>query len=452
MPSVTSDPSLAPGIVSQSQSLWDWPDSPVPSILSFQAVPSQPLPGRVSTATGLLSPDLLLARRLANFPDGLYDLSPSSTLTHFMAALMGDAGAGQLRRRQTTARLQSAVTGTSFYDLDSFYGALFGALRGPSGTLPASPATGSAFDPYTGLATADAWDGIYCADADFRERIIALARAITMGGTAPGLQALAEAVTGVPCAVYQTWALQEAAQESEITWSAIAGKYPYWLDFPAQDWNQLQGIPSYGGLGIGAWNEVIIQPRKSYPGTPDGLRQQAADTFGILSVAEVLKPAWVIVTVNLLQAAVDRPAPVRSLWADSDYWEITAPVTPPPGAAAACYATFSAAQQADGLPLQGSTDMPVPSPPYCQGQGTQYSYAADVTSVIAQVSTDHNLADVLDQLNYETTNFPSGQVTSWLPAWAVMLPARAASARTASPVTVQAAPYSGPRAPVKTAG
>src|SRR5260370_26023255 len=98
MPAVISDPSLNSGVINQNQSIFDFPDSPAPSILSFQAVPSQPLPDRVSTATGLLSPDLLLSERLKNFPGDLYDLHLSSTLMHFLSALMGDAAACQLRK------------------------------------------------------------------------------------------------------------------------------------------------------------------------------------------------------------------------------------------------------------------------------------------------------------------------------------------------------------------
>lgn len=140
MPAIVNDPSLSP-LIQQSSTIFDWPDTPAPSVLNFQIIPTQPLPDRTTTATGMLIPDLIISQRLVNFPPNLYDLNPSSALFHFMAALMGAGGAGQIRQRQLLARLQTALTSTSFYDLDSFYGSLFGALRGPSGSLPWNPAT-----------------------------------------------------------------------------------------------------------------------------------------------------------------------------------------------------------------------------------------------------------------------------------------------------------------------
>ena len=63
MPQVLRDTSLNPGIVNQDSSIFDYPNLKAPSILGFQVNPSQPLPDRTSTATGLLFPDLLLIRR-----------------------------------------------------------------------------------------------------------------------------------------------------------------------------------------------------------------------------------------------------------------------------------------------------------------------------------------------------------------------------------------------------
>ncbi len=445
-----SDPSLNSGVINQNQSIFDFPDSPAPSILSFQAVPSQPLPDRVSTATGLLSPDLLLSERLKNFPGDLYDLHLSSTLMHFLSALMGDAGAGQLRKLQTVARLQSAITGSNFYDLDSFYGALFGALRGPDGSLPANPATGTTFSPYTDLATADAWDGIYSADAVFRDRVVALAKAITLGGTLRGLTAIAEAISGVPCFGYETWALidsQGAQGAPAVLWSVLEARYPTWNAIGSQTWDQLQGVIIYGGLGINARNEIILQPRRSYPGTPAGRRQMAADTYGILRVTEVLKPAFSLVTVSTSEPPVQVPVPIRSIWADSEYQEIIPRVTLASPSDPA-YATYLNAQQPDGNLPDPSSALAPPAPPFSRSSGTQYSCAGDVTSASAQVTQGSDFGNPVGQNDYEITIFPSGASFPWLPSQALMDQVRAASARSASSVAVIAAPYTGPRVPV----
>ena len=450
MPQVVSDPSLNPGIIlNGGTSLFAFPDTPAASILSFQAVPTQPLPDGVTTATGLLVPDLQLSQRLRNFPPEIYDLAPSSVLSHFMQALLGDAGAGQLRKRQTVARLQSAVTSTSFYDLDSFYGALFGAIRGPSGSLPINPGTGVTFTPYSDLASQDGWDEIEAIDAKFRERIVALARAITLGGTVPGMQALGEAIAGVPCDVWEVWRLidTQGAEGSGNIWTTVEADWADWDSFPAGFmWQQLEGFIDFGGLGINARSEVIIQPRKSYPSTPAGLTEQASDLYGISRVCEVLQPAEALLTVNIKGIDPQIPVPIPAIWSDSEYWDIVQYVTPADIDDPA-YAPGVSSYQKGGQPT-GAT-FPQPSPPLSRHQGTQISYVSDVTTVQAEaLDADSSVDNTAD---YEQVVFPAGTV-SYLPRLAVMEQARAASARLASSVSVTAAPYSGPRIPVQTAG
>lgn len=456
MPAVVSDPSLRGNIITQQgPTIFDYPDTPQPSILQFQTLPTAPLPDRTATATGLLAPDLLFARRLANFPEALFDLSPGSSLMLFLKALMGDAGAGQLRKRQVVAQLQSAVTSTNFYDLDAFYGALFGALRGPDGALPQNPSTGNLASPYTDLATQDAWDDIYSIDAIFRERIIQLARAITMGGTRPGLQAIAEAITGVPCQVYEVWALIDAQglQGAPGSWAALQGQYPAWNAIPAgETWDELQSVVIYGGMGISARNEIIIVPRRTYDTTPAGQQQRAADEWGVLKVAEMLKPAASLVTVNTNGVQADRVVPITSMWADSEYWEVTTTVTPSEPASNPAYSVYLTSIQRNGKPVAADEALPTPYPPFSQSQGSQSSYVADVGNVQATSSTGpYDFVHALTRSNWETEHAPSGRTLSWKPQQALMTPAKAAAAVASSSVSMQSAPYSGPRMPVKSA-
>jgi hypothetical protein len=460
MPQVLSDASLNPGIVNQDTSIFDYPDTPATSLLSFQASPTQPLPDRTSTATGLLCPDLLLIRRLANFPPQVWNLTPDSLLVRFMAALLGPAGAGQLRQRQLTARLQSAIGGTHIYDLDAFYGALFSARRTNAAALPVNPSTGVTFDPYNDLATADGWDEIHAADAIYRERVIQLARAISLGGTVPGIQAMAEAIVRVPCRVYETGQLVNLQGPETLTgntWAAVQSTFPFWSSFAGKAWSQLQATVSYGGLAINAINEIVIQPQKTYKSDLASQQQAVADTSGILDVVRRLAPAFALISVDTTGSLVDSVVPIASLWSDSDYWEVIAKVSPPDPAAPP-YVGYVRAYDRGGQAVDSALPMKPGKPAFTQGQGWQYSYAGAVSQAFASTHEPFTSPTAVldapkqDRQNYETVHFPGARPVSYLPAWGLADPVTTAAGRAASPTAMVAAQYSGSRAPVMTHG
>ena len=476
MPQVLRDSSLQPGIVNQDKSIFDYPNTPAPSILTLQVPASQPLPERTSTATGLLFPDLLIAQRLANFPEQVYSLDPSSVLVRFMTALMGPAGAGQLRQRQLVARLQSGIQGTHFYDLDAFYGALFSANRTNAAALPQNPATGTTFSPYTDLATADGWDQIHAADAIYRERVIQLARAIALGGTVPGIQAMAEAIVRVPCNVYEVWRLidyQEPENGAGFTWAQLQAIYPTWATVSGTSWDALMGIVEYGGLGTNVRNEVIIQPQKSYGSSLASQQQAVADADGIFDVVRTLAPAFSIISVDTTGSIVDSPVTIAGAAADSSYWEIISKVTVPnpstptpapvPGTPSVPTAPDPYSGHRGAWDPGGLQDPFLPMkpgvPPFSQSQGGQYSYAGTVaqvfggsfdpaTSSVASVLE----SDIRNLKNFQVVHQPGGNQVSFEPVLGVIDPVTAAAGRASNPAFFKAAPYSGPRAPVITAG
>lgn len=446
-------PQVLTGTVNQVVSnggtdLFSYPNVRQASILGLQVPPSQPLPPGTSTATNLLSPPLQVARQLANFPADVYDTAPTSMLYHFMQALLGDAGTGQLLKRNMISRLQQAITSTRFYDLDSFYGALFGAQRGPSGAIPVSPATGQPVSPYTDLASPDGWDEIEAADAAYREKIIALGKAITLGGTMPGMIALAEAVTGVTCQGWEAWRLGVSGGPATVTWAQVAAAYPGWTDAEGRTWGALDGyVPDIDVNGIPS--AVVLEPRKVYGTDAAGLAEQGSDMFGALSVAEALRPAASVVSFAAGGIASMRPLPVAGCWSDSENWELVHVVTPPDPSVpaylgiAASYQGVNAGQLPAGSYVQ-------PRPPLCRSGSGQYSYAREVTSVSSRAvqGWDPGSAQVTDGQDCQSVVFPGGRSASYPAAQAVMPPGRAESARTASSVAVRCAPYSGPRVPV----
>lgn len=458
MPQVLTDPTMNTGVITNGGTdLFSWPNVNPGSVLGLQTPPTQPLPPGTDTATNLLAPDLQVIQQLRNFPGNVYDITPSSLLVHFMTALLGNAGTGQLRKRQMVARLQQAITSAQFYDLDSFYGSLFGAQRGPAGALPVNPNTSLPVSPYTDLASADAWDEVKALDATFRERVIQLARAITLGATVPGMQALAEAVSGVECTVWEVWRMLDNAEGPAPgfqTWQQVSASDPYWSSFGGSEtWQSVEGVVSYAGLfGNGTPQEIVIQPKKTYTSSVTDQQQEGADKFGILSVVEVLRPAASLITVDTTAPQIAVPAQIASAWADSQYWEIVQVVTPSNPASPA-YEAISDSYQGSNAGELPAGSFVVPKPPLSCSSGSQYSYAADVTTVTAAAvqGTDPNSSQVSDGQDFETVVFPGASTVQYAPAQAIMPPGQAQTARTASPVSVLCAPYSGPRVPVQRA-
>jgi hypothetical protein len=424
-----------PDIVNQSTTIFDYPDTPSTSLLQLQTVASQPLPADLSTATGLLSPSASSSTRLNHFPEEIYDLSDSSHLVRFLKTLLGDAGAGQLRKRQLIVRLQAVLTSTHFYDIDRFYGALFGAQRGLSGSLP--------MDPYLGTASSDGWDEVDATDAIFRERIVKLALAITLGGTPQGLQAMAEALTDVECDVYETWALLDwqGASIDATTWADVEAGFATWGDIDGTLWDDIEGSVIYGNLGLDLRNEVVIRPKKVYDSSVEGQRQLAEDTWGILRVLDVLKPADTIITVNTEGVALHRKAPISAITADSEYWEISSKAIPKP-VVKKWYNTIVPAY--DGRANPQGIDSAQPRPAFTSAQGQQWSYVGDVVGAVA--SSGNNNKD------YDVVHFPDKTTKTYLPTFATIDPKTAAAGRVASEGVTVAAPYSGPRKTVPTHG
>lgn len=89
MPQVQSDPALNQIITNGGEDLFSYPNVAQPSILDLQTDSTQPLPPGTGSDSQLLVPDLHVDVQLKNFPGNVYDVSPTSLLTHFMRALLG---------------------------------------------------------------------------------------------------------------------------------------------------------------------------------------------------------------------------------------------------------------------------------------------------------------------------------------------------------------------------
>lgn len=374
-------------MIQQSQGFFERAEQSASAILPLQTDPSLPEITGLSVATSMVLPDKALGTRLAHFPSDLYDLRETSHLRRFLATLIGDAGVGQLRKRNIFTQYQSALDSTHFYDLDRFYGAIFGLLRTTAELLP--------INPHTSTATASEWDEIDLRDATFRARIKKLASAINLGATYPGIKAAAEAITQAECEVYEVWSLLDTYG------SATMGKV--WDDIEAlgsyddiegispspsvPTWDDLLDQVTIGRTGVNNRSEVIVYPKKDYDriafedGEREAAIQKAEDVAALVRVLSVLKPASVLITVDPDGLAMHRDATITNLVADSNYWEVTTRVTPRPGLQLSPANPYPRSLQQQLLGLLTGERREIPKPPLSVQQAAEWSFNPEIVSV-----------------------------------------------------------------------
>ncbi len=394
----------------------------------------------------MLLPDAPTVRQLRNFPDDLYDLRESSHLVRLMKVLLGDSGVGQLRKRTLLTRLEADLSGANFFDLDRFYGAVFGALRQPSEAL--------SINPMDDTATPDEWDALMAADASYRERIAELARAIAMGGTVPGLRQVAEAIVQAPVDIYESWQLLDSFGSLVLaepnTWDEVQTLYPTWNDFTGSDtWSRVEGTIEVGRTGTLTRSEIVVRPQKDYSSTPDRVSDFPRDENALVRVLQKLRPAGTIITVDSGLGASAVPAPISGLQADSEYWEI-APKVQPRGNVKLAY-PVSITQGAAGVdPLSRRT---IPMPPFSGVQGRAWTYntlLSATTSYTFPASDPLNFAEPQDGTpssltDDETVVYRDGTALRYTARKGTLGAQQALAAQAVSDGTLVAHPYTGDR-------
>ena len=435
----------------QSQSLFGDPAVPQQSLITTQMNPSAPSIVQLQTTTNGLIADSTIMSRLDHFPEDLYDLRGESHLVRFMAALLGDPGAGQLRKRYLLQRIQTVLDSAVFFDLDGFYGAIFGSTRNISEAIPANP--------YMTNATPDAWDEILGNDARYRERILALAAAIPMAGTLSGIRQAAEALVGAECEVYEMWRFMDADTGAVVTgptWDEVEAAYATWNDIEGIRWNVLDPTDfSSGNLGVTSAAEVVIHPKKDYP--PGGSVEQALDEYALVHVLGILRPANVVISVDFVGVEVHQPVPIGSVASDSNFWEIITKVIP----------NF-AITLLDGLyplaPSQIAAGVTwgelrtLPRPPLITTQGLSWEQASAVVSTSASAIEFPDGADItqpgsgsenaLDPMNFQTVAHFDGTSTQYSAERGVADPKSVQGGVSAAGGILMASPYAAPRTTV----
>jgi len=377
-------------IFQQSTSFFDISSAPNTGLIPLQSDPAGPLVSGVDRVTNMLLPDVPTMQQLRNFPEDLYDLRSSSRLVRLMKVMLGDSGAGQLRKRTMVTRLESALSGANFFDLDRFYGAIFGALRQPSEVL--------SINPMNDVATPDEWDSIMAADAAYRERIAELAKAIAMGGTVPGLQQVAEAIVQAPVDIYESWQLLDSYGSLVLappnTWSDVQTLFPTWDSFaPSDTWNRVEGTIEVGRTNTLTRSEIVIRPRKDYSSSPDHASDYARDENALVRVLQRLRPAGTIVTVDSSLGVPHVAQPISGLQADSEYWEISPKVQPKGSIQGGILTVYPISIPSGIAGIDPATRRIIPRPPFAGVQGTSWTYN---TLISAATSYTFPASEALD--------------------------------------------------------
>lgn len=432
-----------PKIITSPTDLFQTPVAPIGALLPRQVNPALPVAATLASATGMLLPQTDLGRAMAHFPDSVYDLRTTSHLVRFMAALLGDAGVGQLRRRQMIARITATLNGAQFIDQDRFYGAIFSMSRSLSEQLPV--------DPADALATPEEWDALEQADATYRERVIALAASIPLAGTVPGVTAAASAIIGAPVEITETWRLLDAGPPvPPRTWADVEALGNY-SALDGTRWFVIENVYVVGLSGVDSRAEVVIRPHKDYAPGRDGQVAAAADAKALAEILSKLTPDGILITVDNAVAAPGSPVPIASVWADSVYTQVLPQVTVssaiPAADAAACY-PLSAQQQADGVDPASTRYLPVPYG--VNTASSDWDFNASITGVGSySFTTGADLTVPGDGTPTagadQTVTWRDGTATTFTPNLAVAPPALAAAARLGSPGHLAAHPWSGPR-------
>lgn len=336
-------------------------------ILALQApLIGVPISQQLSQVTDPLLPATNNAVNLSHFYPDLYDLSPDSHLTRLLNVLLGDAGVGQLRKMYQTSHMQSVVLTAKYSDLDLFYGAVLGVGRLTDEKLD--------LDPYTDTADPDEWAAIDARDATYRSRVEAFSRAIGQTGTPNGIVAMAEAVTGLDCSLYETYMLVDANNGSNPggappsanarTYGDVATDFVYYSAMEKGTYADVEGgSGTFGRTTDQGRNEFVIQPRGPF---------SSEMLYHLMKVMGRMKPAEALLTIDANGVAIHNPITIPSVAADSIYWEVTSKVAASP-AKASSYLKVDP----NGLPVVQ------PKPALSAYQGESWSYNGDVISTSA---------------------------------------------------------------------
>lgn len=233
-----------------------------------------------------LMPPRSIEHRLSHFDETAYLADPSSVVYRLVDALCGDAGASDLKKGSTLDRLTNSIEGIFFSDLDFLFGR--------TGFLDRTEDESYDYDPRVDMLNSDQWDEVRVKDSWYRARVRDYFVAAGKGGTPEGLRMAVVCSSSVASDIFEVWR--------------------YMDNFGITN--------SLGRAPVATRSEVVITPHKAALGNKEHrlLRQ----------MLHRIAPVDSVVTINLNGLAVNTPAAVKTVAADSSYFEVQKTITPTP--------------------------------------------------------------------------------------------------------------------------
>lgn len=398
-------------------------------LIELQKPTSAPESSNLEAGTNLMLAPTRTLDHTRNFPPETYDLGAQTHLARFLKVLLGDSGAGQVKKRYSLARMEATLWSTYSTDLDRLYGNLFGFRRLLGETQDVLP--------YTDLATADQWEEACARDASYRSRIEQFSRSLGVAPTTHGVEQIAEALLSVDCDVYETYTFVDenggsnpGGAPSSIgarTYVEVEDEYTYYGPMEGGTYADVEG-------GHGTFGRTTSQNRKEFvvrPKRPISLEE----TYELTRVLNALKPADALLTINPEGVVIHRDVLLRGVAADSEHWEVSVRVAPRKEVERyyTAQATFGAA-------------VAQPRPAFVGYQGEAWTYNADIVSVGSYTETTPGVTGTTR--DYQRVVYPDGRAVDYAPERGVADPQRIQMGRAASDAMLVAAPYAGPRAGV----
>jgi len=279
------------------------------------------------TAPFPLMPAKSTELRLDHFDGDVYVADSTTLLYKFVDAMCGDAGAGSLKKEIFLQRLSGALAGIYGSDLDYIFGNVSFLSRGPSESYD--------YDSMGQMLTSDQWDEIEVKDQWYRQRITEFFTAATMGSMTDGIRHVVHAALSCDCDVMENWRYIDS-----YGLSGNVGRAPITTAYQAVDLTTGHTVP-FGTQGeattfvagksdptkwqvqaVGPRNEVTIKPYKS------GLTSK--DRRMLRDMLDKTTPQDTIMTIDPNGLSVSTPVKIRSITADSTYYQVEKVVTATP--------------------------------------------------------------------------------------------------------------------------